>query len=705
MSAVFEENFDTTGGSVDRLLEGIWSAVGFSSIGTAELEIPSFETQGRYWLKVNGRADGMRAALGGSFSSIGAFCIFRMQELPEDDNAALPLVFRDGSNSNTFRLAVRPTGQILVYNTVGALVASSTTFPIRAGTTHKMQVQAVFDGSAGSIEVRVDGTTVILAASLALAGTADQVGHFQDDSSFKTYTPFWVKCVAVYSLTGTYNDDWPAIDDVITLYPDADTVDAGWTPRPRQKIEEGVMQAGTAGALDLGTGSAFDLGSDDFTLESFVRFRELPTGSNRAQIFGKYDSSADGRGYMLSKYGPAVNSGKLQFEISTDGAVTGQVTVFSADWEPQIGRWYHVAVCRASAVTRVFIDGVQLGVNVSDANTYAASAAKLAVGAAIDNAGEAVEAGSAFDGFFDETRITVGTARYTTNFTPTTVPFPRNLAGDPAFADVVFLAGYDVALVDESSYANTVSARGTAARIEPDDGAFAYETINAVSPLDDRLLEAALVQASGILTLTANAAPAETVTLGATTYTFVSALTGANDVLIGADLNASLNNLAAAVNGGAGAGTVYGTGTSANLSATAAVSPTPSQLTATAITGGAAGNSIVSTETLASGSWTAATLAGGQDIPGPSRFGLDTLSPFVTGVRWIGVRSRAWVEDGTGELTVSLDVSGAQDAATGVSLSSAPTYYVARFEEDPNTTSALTPTSIENGSIELDRTA
>ncbi len=87
--------------------------------------------------------------------------------------------------------------------------------------------------------------------------------------------------------------------------------------------------------------------------------------------------------------------------------------------------------------------------------------------------------------------------------------------------------------------------------------------------------------ATATLSATAQPAAADTVTVGATSYKFVAALTGAaNEVLIGGNLATTLTNLASAVNGSAGAGTTYGVGTAANASATAVANPTSVAFTA-----------------------------------------------------------------------------------------------------------------------------
>lgn len=66
-----------------------------------------------------------------------------------------------------------------------------------------------------------------------------------------------------------------------------------------------------------------------------------------------------------------------------------------------------------------------------------------------------------------------------------------------------------------------------------------------------------------------NAANNDTITVVARVYTFKTTLTGAADeILIGANIQTTLFNLRAALNAEAGAGTIYGTGTTINTSLT-----------------------------------------------------------------------------------------------------------------------------------------
>jgi len=114
--------------------------------------------------------------------------------------------------------------------------------------------------------------------------------------------------------------------------------------------------------------------------------------------------------------------------------------------------------------------------------------------------------------------------------------------------------------------------------------------------------DATNAKATGILNLASNPVNNSTVTIGSTTYTFVTGTpTGADQVAIGAAsgnttaVEASLNNLMAAVNNGptgTGAGTAYTSGTAANTQATI-TGVSGNQATVQAASGGSSGNDIV----------------------------------------------------------------------------------------------------------------
>jgi hypothetical protein len=119
----------------------------------------------------------------------------------------------------------------------------------------------------------------------------------------------------------------------------------------------------------------------------------------------------------------------------------------------------------------------------------------------------------------------------------------------------------------------------------------------------------------------------------------------ANEFKIGASASASIDNLIAAITGGAGvgtgAGTLYGVGTVTHPLATAAVGAGDT-MTATALTEGLAGN-IASTATLANGSWGAETLETGVDGTAVDYIGQDCIVGSSTWYKALSKTPPVWV--------------------------------------------------------------
>lgn len=119
------------------------------------------------------------------------------------------------------------------------------------------------------------------------------------------------------------------------------------------------------------------------------------------------------------------------------------------------------------------------------------------------------------------------------------------------------------------------------------------------------------------LTFTGQPADAETVVIGARTYTFNTVLGGADSVLVGASTEASILNLVNAVLATASqAGLTHGNGTAAHADVTAEEGVGDTMI-AVARAKGTAGNGIATTDVVALASWGSATLLGGGDIQVP----------------------------------------------------------------------------------------
>jgi hypothetical protein len=148
------------------------------------------------------------------------------------------------------------------------------------------------------------------------------------------------------------------------------------------------------------------LGTGNFTIEFWVYFN-----SGLGSDIVLYDS----RPLTTNGVYPTLyvnSSSQLSYVVSgTDQITSG--SAFSAT------TWYHVALCRSSTSTKMFINGTQVGSTYTDSNNYLNPARRPVI--AINGYNETA---APLNGYIDDLRVTKGVARYTTTFTPPTQAFP-----------------------------------------------------------------------------------------------------------------------------------------------------------------------------------------------------------------------------------------------------------------------------------------
>ena len=669
---------------------------------------------------------GMRLVIpGASASTRLVHFAFSCSDLPVVDTAHGQIAaFTTSGGAISFRLCVDTTGRLMITDsapltTVGntpvqglpAILLRSAAPVIQPLTWYYISMRIVKSVAGMALDVYIGDIT---AGSLVLTGTGLNVGtadilgitflptSFRGAGGQSDLTQRAIRDIVICNTAGSYNND--LLGQVFVSAQEMRTEDNegdNWLAYPRENIGQGVLDHQTnRTGVRFADAAALTVAAADFTFETFARFSTLPTGAATMTLLSKWREAAGLRSYMLYYDGATAS---LVWQVSTTGANT--IVVKRLPWVPVTDHWYHVAVSRASSETMVFIDGVQLCVPLADANTYFDGTAFMGIGVYFTSAG-APDAAGRFSGFLDETRFTVGTARYTSDFTPPTAPFPTGI-GDADWADVVLLLTYDgTPIADSSSFARTVTlAAPNVTSLAPADKASSYLVLNQRPAWDDTFMEAALLPATGTFTFEGLPTATETIVVGATTYTWRAAVSTANDVLIGASIAACVSNIIAAINAGAGEGTIYGTGTVANVSAGALEFLSP-QFTLQAATAGAAGNSTATTETMADGFFNAATLTGGYSVPAPSNFAIERLPLDATGVLGLQITSRAYKTD-AGSAEIRFDLVGpgsAVDTGTAANVDLNPAWVRQVFEEDPDTSAALTPSTINAGRIRFVRT-
>lgn len=640
------------------------------------------------------------------------------------------MAFQNGAGVLRGFLMVNPTGRLEIYDGANTDVGTSSFFslPTLLATSNapvivpetwlSLSIVLTANGSNGNVDIQIYNGEIIPAnlvmdvtgAVFSNTGEIDGLGllppSFGHSDSIPDNQTKYMRDLVIFNTAGTENNSAPGQVFVAAQEIRAEDAGGGWSAESRTSISDGVLDLQTANtALRIGDNANLELGSGDFTLEGRWRFHSLPIGSTEMSMASKWWTTSNQRSWRL--YYDAADS-NMKFDISTDGTSGTAVTLWTYPFTPDVDKYYHYAVTRESGQLRVFVNGTQLGVDIADANIYFNGTASVGIGGDFDST--TLSASTAFDGFVDEVRLTVGLTRYTTDFTPATVPFGRDAIDDPNFANVELLLGFDNgALADESSNSFTlVPGAGVAVAI-PDDGLNSFEVLNRRPAIDDTYIEARTTFATTILTLTGLPLNTETVTLASRTYTWVTALSAGptvpDEILIGADIAACLSNILEAVNGGVGVGTVYSIGTGTNLDVFASALPSPQGLfTATAI--GDTGNTTVSTTTLTNGSFPDVTFSGGEDIPGFSQFAMERLPVDVTGVLGLQVTARGYKSD-AGDANLRFDLVGpAAGVAVGTALTTDLNAAWLRqvHEIDPDTASGITPSTITGGRIRVTRT-
>jgi Concanavalin A-like lectin/glucanases superfamily len=151
--------------------------------------------------------------------------------------------------------------------------------------------------------------------------------------------------------------------------------------------------------------TAWTFGTGAFTIELWAY---ITSGSTYQFLLG---NNVNVSGYMM-----------IGINVPVTGTQTIAIGASGVNWPVQFGNsitfssntWYHIAITRTGTTNRAFINGVQLGSNITDSTSWSFSANTPWIG---NQSG-----GTSFGGYISNLRIVNGQAIYATNFTVPTQP-------------------------------------------------------------------------------------------------------------------------------------------------------------------------------------------------------------------------------------------------------------------------------------------
>jgi hypothetical protein len=192
---------------------------------------------------------------------------------------------------------------------------------------------------------------------------------------------------------------------------------------------------GTGDYLSISFSSSLYLSNSDFTIEAWVYFNSVASGQ---QPFCGYDGSTINWAIYTA------SNGTLNYYLSSNGT-TWNLASGVAFGNIAANTWYHIALVRNGSTVTPYINGVAgTTTNVGSSSIFSTSQPNYIGG---------MPSGFNFTGYISNHRIVIGTAVYTTAFTPPTAPLTP-------IANTRLLTCADNRFVDDSGNNFTITRNG-----------------------------------------------------------------------------------------------------------------------------------------------------------------------------------------------------------------------------------------------------
>jgi hypothetical protein len=163
---------------------------------------------------------------------------------------------------------------------------------------------------------------------------------------------------------------------------------------------------GSSNGTSLPANANYDPGTTDYTIECWVYFNSITAGVYQNICNNRNSANTIGIGFRYN------TSNVIEF-AAYGGSATPVISVTSVT-TPVANTWYHVAVSKSGSVYSFYLNGV-----LASSGTQTGTPTN---GTTLTIAYDANNASRILNGYISNLRIVKGTAVYTSNFTPSTIP-------------------------------------------------------------------------------------------------------------------------------------------------------------------------------------------------------------------------------------------------------------------------------------------
>lgn len=176
----------------------------------------------------------LRRVLGSAKTSVGIAGAFYLATLPSVANRDKFFDFRDAANTVQITIAIDTTGTISVWRGLaGTTLLGTSGVVVTAETYQHVEAFVFFSQTVGTVEVRVNGVTVLSLSGVdTVASTLVESSQVSIGGASSNAAPTVVMDmddIFCYDDTGSFNNTFIGDRRVLTLFPNANTIQADWT--------------------------------------------------------------------------------------------------------------------------------------------------------------------------------------------------------------------------------------------------------------------------------------------------------------------------------------------------------------------------------------------------------------------------------------------------------------------------------------------
>lgn len=300
MAVIWMDGFDHYGATATgrtAMLDGV-----YAELSNTMYPVTTNPRTGAHSLSFPGQGVARRV-LGAARATVGTGYAYYSTSLPTQDqngtSGTVLMSFRNAGNAANITIGMTTTGQITVRqgSAAGTLIHTTATPVIVAGAYQHIEMKLYSHVSAGTLEIRVNGVTVVSLTGINSNSATGEVAQLAFTGGVSGHAAgVLIDDWFAWDDAGTENNDFLGDRRVRTLFPNGNTASAGWTAVGAASGYLCIDEAAPNDETDYleaagGTTPTSEFDFEDLpavgavsAVQTYVRMRKTNAGTANAQV-------------------------------------------------------------------------------------------------------------------------------------------------------------------------------------------------------------------------------------------------------------------------------------------------------------------------------------------------------------------------------------------------------------------------------------